>query len=121
MVGLDSAAIDRDCVKSFTDSRCEPVSRGACLWGVPSPQERIRVSVMDFRYECSGTFLDRQFARDAVRRWAQIEGKSPSMCADLFMRHERPGKPATKWLMKVWPIAKQLASVAEIWREFQSG
>ena len=61
-----------------------------------------------------------QDARDAVRRWALMEGKSATMSEELLQVYHVTGRPTSR--LRVFGfIAHAVASLVELWRMLRSG
>jgi hypothetical protein len=53
---------------------------------------------------------------DAIRRWAELEGKSPTMSADLLLRHRVPcGGRRNAWEI-IGALAKLIVCALDVWR-----
>ena len=61
-----------------------------------------------------------QDGRDVVRRWAELEGKSPAMSEDL-LRGRSPRRGPKLFIAAVSVISHVGSSLAEIWRMLRSG
>jgi hypothetical protein len=52
---------------------------------------------------------------DPVRRWAEMEGKSPTMSDDLCRRHTPPRRPRMKLLPLLVASSKLVATIVQSW------
>jgi hypothetical protein len=59
--------------------------------------------------------------RDALRKWAELEGKSAAMREDLYRSGKTPLQPPPHTLVSLGISARLVAWAIEAWRMFRSG
>ncbi len=57
----------------------------------------------------------REHCRDAVRAWAELEGKSPQMADDLIRRYNSPAAKCYDWRLVLGFGVRLAAWVFETW------
>ena len=63
----------------------------------------------------------RTVSHDAVRRWAELEGKSETMSEDLYREHTLRPMPSVKSRVRISVLGEFVVVAIEAWWHVRSG